>query len=213
MRKLMTIWDDIYKNKKKSGDAWATPSDRFYPLFEKFLRQSNFETKQALDIGCGVGRYLKILQSEGFKTDGIDSSETAVEMTKKLLADDSEILCVDMFEFEIPKNKYDLIISILTIHHGTKKQVQDLVERIYEAIADHGKIFITVPDLESSKKWDNFKNNKEVADGTFIPLSGPEKGLSHSFYTEAEIRELFSKFNNLILEMDEEGNWIIQAVK
>lgn len=189
------------------------PSDRFYPLFEKFLRQSNFEIKQALDIGCGIGRYLKILQSEGFRTDGIDSSETAVEMTKILLGDDSPILCVDMFGFEIPKDKYDLIISILTIHHGTKNQVQDLIGRIYVAIAERGKIFVTLPDLESSKKWDNFKNHKEVANGTYIPLSGPEKGLSHSFYTEAEIRELFSKFNNLILEMDEEGNWIIQAVK
>ncbi len=209
----MTIWDDIYKNKKKSGDAWVAPSDRFYPLFEKFLRQSNFEIKQALDIGCGVGRYLKILQSEGFKTDGIDSSETAVEMTKKLMGDDSTILCVDMFGFEIPKKKYDLIISILTIHHGTKKQVQDLIEKIYEAIAEHGKIFVTLPDLESSKKWDNFKNNKEVADGTFIPLSGPEKGLPHSFYTEEEIRKLFSRFKNLILDMDDQGNRIIQASK
>ena len=210
---FMTIWDNIYKNKKKSSDTWATPSDRFYTVFKKFLDRSDFKIKHVLDIGCGVGKYLKILQSEGFKTDGMDSSETAVEMTKKLLGDDSAILCTDMFEFEITKDKYDLITSILTIHHGTKRQVQCLVGRIYEAIADDGKIFITVPDYESSKKWDSFKNHKEVAEGTFVPLLGPEKGLPHSFYTKEEIRKLFSNFKGLMLDMDNQGNWIVQASK
>jgi len=209
----MTIWDNIYKNKKKNGDTWATPSDRYFPSFEQFLKQSNFEIKHALDIGCGIGKYLKILQSKEFKTDGVDSSKTAVEMTKKLLGDNSTILCADMFEFEIPKNKYDLIISILTIHHGTKKQVQNLIDRIYEAIMVNGKIFITVPDFESSKKWNTFKNHEKITEGTFAPLSGPEKGLPHSFYAKEEVKKLFSKFTNLKLNIDDEGNWVAQASK
>jgi len=209
----MTIWDNIYKNKKKSGDTWAIPSDIFLPLFKQFLCQENFEVKHVLDIGCGVGKYLKILQCEGFKTDGIDSSETAVEMTKELLGDDSVISCSDMFEFKISKNKYDLVISIFTIHHGSKKQVQNLVDKIYDSIRKNGKIFITLPDFESSKKWNTFKNHKEVARGTFVPLSGPEKGLPHSFYTKEEIKKLFSKFTNLKLKINNQGNWIILATK
>lgn len=209
----MTIWDDIYKNKKKNGDTWATPSERFYPFFKEFLEQSDFGIKHALDIGCGVGKYLKILQSEGFKTDGIDSSETAVETTKELLGDDSPIFCVDMFYWNIPKDTYDLVISVLTIHHGTKKQVQDLVNRIYEAMLESGKIFITVPDFESSRKWNTFKDLEEIAEGTYVPIIGPEKGLPHSFYTKDEIHELFSRFKNVTLDMDDQGNWIIQASK
>ncbi len=209
----MTIWDTIYKNKKKDSDTWATPSERFYPVFREFLSRSDFKIKHVLDIGCGTGKYLRILQSEGFKTDGIDSSETAVVMAKELLGNDSAVFCTDMFEFEIPKDKYDLIISILTIHHGTKKQVRDLVDRIYESIVENGKIFITVPDLESSRKWNNFKNHEEIADGTFAPLSGPEKGLAHSFYTKKEIQDLFSKFKNVRLDPDDQGNWIVRAEK
>jgi 2-polyprenyl-3-methyl-5-hydroxy-6-metoxy-1,4-benzoquinol methylase len=97
----MTIWDNIYKNYLKGGEAWATLSEEIHPLFKQFLSQSNFELKNVLDIGCGTGKYLKILQACGFKTDGIDSSETAVEMTKKVLGDNPTILCVNMFEFEI----------------------------------------------------------------------------------------------------------------
>jgi len=209
----MTIWDKIYKNYQKGGNAWATLSEEIHPLFKEFLDQSNFELKNVLDIGCGTGKYLEFLKLKGFKTDGIDSSETAVEMTKKTLGDDSEILHVNMFEFAIPKNKYDLVISISTIHHGTKGQVQNLINRIHEAIIKRGRIFITVPDFESSKKWNTFKNHEKIDERTFSPLSGPEKGLPHSFYTKEEAKKLFSMFRDLQLNLDDHGRWVAEASK
>jgi len=118
-----------------------------------------------------------------------------------------------MFEFEIPKDEYDLVISISTIHHGTKEQVQNLIDRIYESIIPNGNIFITVPDFESSKKWDTFKNHKIIDEGTFAPLSGPEKDLPHSFYTKEEVQKLFLKFNDIKLDLDEIGRWVAQASK
>lgn len=183
----MTIWDNIYKNYQKSGVVWASLSEEIHPLFINYLLQTNFDFRHVLDIGSGTGKYLKFLQASTFRTDGIDSSETAVKMTKALLGNDSIISYVNMFEFEIPSNKYDLIISISTIYHGTKGQVQNLINKIYEALIVSGKIFITVPDLENSKKWNTFKNHKEIANCTFTPLIGPEKGLLHSFYTKEEV--------------------------
>jgi 2-polyprenyl-3-methyl-5-hydroxy-6-metoxy-1,4-benzoquinol methylase len=210
---VVTVWDKIYRDKKKIGDISAVPSDRFLPMFRRFLKDSSSGIKHALDIGCGIGKYLKILQSEGFQTDGIDSSETAIEMTNKLLDDHSDIRCVDMFENKIPENKYDLVLSILTLQHGTKQQIEKLVENIYDSIVPQGKIFITLPDIKSSEDWNSFKNRQEIAEGTFVPLSGPEKGLPHSFFSEQEIRKVFSRFQNLKLDADSQGNWIIQASK
>ncbi|OGF20765.1 hypothetical protein A2316_04115 [Candidatus Falkowbacteria bacterium RIFOXYB2_FULL_38_15] len=209
----MTIWDDIYKNYQKGGEAWATLSEEIHPLFKEFLNESNFKIKYVLDIGCGTGKYLKFLQDGGFKTDGIDSSETSVEMTKGTLEDDSLIVCANMFEFQIPKEKYDLIISVSTIHHGTKEQIQNLINRIYDTIVKNGKIFITVPDMESSKKWNTFKNHEKITEGTFTPLAGPEKGLPHSFYTKEEVEKLFSRFRNAKVKLDDLGRWVIGASK
>lgn len=206
-----TIWDKIYKDYQKGGEAWASLSEGIHPLFKRFLVQSRFKQKRVLDIGCGTGKYLKILQASGFKVEGIDSSETAVEMAKKLLGDDTVILCRDMFEFQIPKNQYGLIISISTIHHGTKKQVKALVDKIYQALAAKGKVFITLPDLSSSKRWNTFKEHKEVSEGTFIPLSGPERGLPHSFYTKEEVKKLFSKFRGVRLKLDRRRRWVTRG--
>jgi len=209
----MTTWDKIYKDYKKGGEAWATLSEEIHPLFIQFLDKSNFKQKYVFDIGCGTGKYLQFLQKLGFKTDGIDSSETSVEMTKELLGDNSSIQMADMFNYDIEKDKYDLIISVSTIHHGKKEYVQRLISKIQEALIKNGKIFITVPDFESTKKWNTFKDHEELSPGTFVPMNGPEKGLPHSFYTKEEVQKLFSKFSNVKIELDEIGRWVVQAMK
>ena len=213
----MTIWDNIYKNPQQVGEGNATFSEEILPSFEKFLKQQNFKIKNALDIGCGTGKYLKMLQREGFKTDGIDSSKTAVEMSKKTFDHKSNILCEDMFEFVIPQNKYDLIISISTIHHGTKEQVQSLINKIYEAIVENGKIFITLPNIGDAIEKGYFKDEQKLGNGTYAPTSGPEEGLPHSHYTKEEVRKLFSRFQNLKIDLDNierrMGRWIIQGSK
>lgn len=209
----MTIWDKIYKNYKNGGQAWASLSENIHPLFKESLRRLNFEKKYVLDLGCGTGSYLKLLETVGFKTDGVDSSKTAVKMTKKLLNSDAYISCSNMFDLQIPNNKYDFIISISTIHHGTKIQVKKLIGQIYNTIIKNGKIFITLPDYESSREWETFKNHKKISKRTFSPLSGPEKGLPHSFYSKQELIGLFSKFDDLKLNLDYKGRWIIEGIK
>ena len=171
----MTIWDTIYKKYQNGGEARATLSEEINPLFQNFVENATFVQKRALDIGCGTGKYIQFLNEYGFCTDGIDSSETAVEITKKIAPMSSTIQCTDMFSFTLPQQTYDFIFSISTIHHGTKEQVQQLIHDIHEALVEGGKIFITVPNFESGSKQDILKDHEEIADGTFAPLSGPEK--------------------------------------
>jgi SAM-dependent methyltransferase len=209
----MTVWDAIYQNFQKGGEAWASLSEDIHPLFKQFLEQSEFTLKHALDIGCGTGKYLKLLQAGGFKSDGVDSSPTAVEMAQRELGPGAKISCADMFGYDIPENRYDLILSVSTIHHGTKEHVRGLLKNIHQTIVENGRIFITLPDLESSKKWNTFKEHQKLAEGTYAPLSGPEKGLPHSFYSQEETRELFSSFKNLQMDLDERGRWIVWGSK
>ncbi|PIT90632.1 MAG: hypothetical protein COU22_01115 [Candidatus Komeilibacteria bacterium CG10_big_fil_rev_8_21_14_0_10_41_13] len=207
----MTVWDNIYKDYEQGGQAWATLSEDIDPLFRQFLEEASFSVKKALDIGCGTGKYLKLLQSLGFKTDGLDSSQTAVKMTKELLGDQSDIQVANMFELELPANEYDLILSVSTIHHGLKSQIEELVGKIYQSLVSGGYIFITLPDFSSSKKWNTFKDHEQLAEATFAPLTGPEKGLPHSFYEKPEIENLFSDFNDLQLNLDGIGRWFIRG--
>jgi SAM-dependent methyltransferase len=209
----VTVWDKIYKNFQNNGEAWATLSETILPQFLSFVEENEFVQKSVLDIGCGTGKYLVLLKKYGFAVSGIDSSESAVQMAKNALGGNADISCVDMFDFEFPENKFDLIFSISTIHHGTKDKVTKLINQIYEKLATGGKVFITLPDIESNKRWNTFKSDKEIAPGTYAPQKGPEKGLAHSFWSKQEIKELFSEFKDLKLELDPIGRWYITGRK
>jgi cyclopropane fatty-acyl-phospholipid synthase-like methyltransferase len=156
---------------------------------------------------------LKYLQELGFRADGIDSSETAVRETQKWLGGESKILCAQMYEWPIPQGCYDLILSIKTLHHGTKGQVDHLVERIHSALMPGGWVFITLPDVSRAKKWKTFKDSEQVSLGTYIPQTGPEKGLPHSFFSKSGVEKLFSSFKSVYVDLDDRYQWIIRAEK
>src|SRR3989339_725200 len=187
----MTVWDKIYKKYKKDKQTWATLTEGIHPLFIIFLDNYDFKIKHVLDIGCGTGKYLKFLQKENFITDGIDSSQTAIEMTKKILGNQSKIDQADMFTFKIPPAKYDLIISISTIHHGEKETIKKLINKIYRALVKNGKIFITLPDIATAEQKGYLKNRQEITTGVYVPLSGPEKGYVHSMFNKKEVEDIF----------------------
>ncbi len=209
----MTTWDGIYKDYQKGGEAWATLREGLVPKFIDFVNNNEFHSKDALDIGCGTGKYSSYLKELGLRVSGIDSSETAIEMSRDILRGDANLELVDMFKYEIPRNKHDFIFSISSIHHGLKSDVVKLINRIYDKLLVGGHILITLPDIESNKKWDTFKSDKEISPGTYAPVSGPEKGLAHSFFSKEEIEKMFIDFKNLKLEIDEIGRWYIGATK
>jgi len=209
----MPIWDNIYKNYQNNGQSWATIGEGLMPEFINFIKINEFSRKRCFEIGCGTGKYIKYLNSLNFSVDGIDSSEIAVAMTKKIVKKSAEVICADMFNFDMPLNKYDLIYSISTIHHGRKEQIINLINIIYNSLFPSGKIFITLPNKGMVNKWDTFKNCKELFPGTYIPTSGPEKGLLHSFFSAQEIKKIFFKFKELKIESDEIGRWVVTARK
>ena len=210
----MTVWDKIYQDYKNGGEEYATLKKGLIPEFLEFINNYNFVSKKVLDIGCGNGKYLVFLKTLGFEVEGIDSSPTATEMTKEALGDSSNILCANIYDYNLPFSCYDLIISIAAIHHGLKKDVSNAINSVYNALVPGGRFFITLPDNEGSSHWTMMINHKEIEPGTRVPLSGPEKDLPHSSFTEDEIRKMFSKFKHLDLQLlSDRGRWIVTGEK
>ena len=210
----MTVWDKIYQDYKNGGEEYATLKKGLIPEFLEFINNHDFKLKKVLDIGCGNGKYLVFLKTLGFEVSGIDSSPTAVAMTKESLGEESIILCASMYEYIVPPASYDLIISIAAIHHGLKAEVKNAIKNIYSALISGGRFFITLPDNEGSSHWTMMVNHKEIEPGTRVPLSGPEKDLPHSSFTKDEINEMFSDFKNIDMQLlADRGRWIITGEK
>lgn len=208
---LTTAWDKIYQDYQQGGNAWATLSEDIHPLFLDLLGNAQFSVKHALDIGCGTGKYLAILQSSCFAIEGIDSSPTAVAMCKQALGEGAIIQCTNMFDYAIRSKTYDLIVSVSTLHHGMKEQVQAVIDNISQALVTGGYAFVTLPDFETSERQHDFSQYAQLADKTFTPLTGPEKGLAHSYYSLEEVKELFDHFSQVEVDLDTIGRWVIRA--
>src|SRR5579859_1012926 len=204
-----TIWDKIYKDYQKGGKAWYTLSRGLDQDFKDFVEKSNFPIKKAFDIGFGTGHYLVWLKAKGFDVAGIDSSPTAFEMASKALGDSDGLTCKSVYEFNIPKNCYDLVYSIHAIHHGLKSQVNRALDQVYEGLIDGGYIYVTLPVIASKDEWRTFKKKDEIEPGVYAPPEGPEKGLPHSFYDKDEVKKLFSRYKDFSLKQDEGGHWYI----
>lgn len=210
----MTIWDRIYQKYKQDGEEYATLKPGLIPDFLNFIKEHDFRAKRVLDVGCGNGKYLAFLQGLGLEVSGIDSSSTAVEMANNLLNDSTAVIEADIYDYLLPASTYDLIISIAAIHHGLKGQVVNAIKNIYQSLKTSGYCFITLPDNEGSAHWVSMVEHQEIESGTRIPLTGPEKGLPHSSFTEKELGNMFIDFSKVTTKLlPDRGRWIIIAQK
>jgi cyclopropane fatty-acyl-phospholipid synthase-like methyltransferase len=208
-------WEKIYARYSTGGPAYATLSRPVSRLFKSFVLHSDFKFRSTLDIGFGDGRYLKWLQSRGFETAGIDYSKAAFKLSRKILGKDADLQVANMFNYRVPKNRYDFIYSVNTIHHGEKSKIKSLLNRIYASLISGGKIFISFPFYVSRKDWKSADEVwKYLRDGATVATSGPETGLIHSLYKRAELASLFKSYRKVAIEKFlRYDRWIVMATK
>ena len=124
---------------------WRTSSE-----ISKRLKQiqldipSNAEIK-VLDVGCGTGRYLEAIKSffPNSETHGVDFDKNALETTKTF----GHHTHLGRFEdIDLPKNYFDLIISIHVIEHVA--QPDKFLENCQNLLKQKGTILIETPNTD-----------------------------------------------------------------
>ncbi len=151
-----------------------------------FNDSDNFKV---LDLGSGTGN-VSMAVKEKFKfasIDCIDIAENMIEMAKIKLDDydDIQYYTGDFSEFDF-KEKYDVIVSSLALHHiKTDKEKKNFYSTLYDLLKVNG-IFINSDKVLASserlnevysKKWKNFmlKNVAEdEIEEKWIPQSNKE---------------------------------------
>lgn len=104
----------------------AGRSDEAYPIFLDYLNVQ--PGKKILDISCGTGYLLKEASKRGLETYGVDISEEAVKIAKKV-SPDSKIIVGKGEELKFPDNFFDYITCIGALEHflDIKKGVKEMV--------------------------------------------------------------------------------------
>jgi SAM-dependent methyltransferase len=88
---------------------WALSEDLQIPTYEAALRRVGLESGQrVLDIGCGVGVFLRLVAERGGEPHGIDASEALVAFARTRLPD-AELRVGEMEDLPWDDDGFDLV--------------------------------------------------------------------------------------------------------
>ena len=100
------------------------------------------EGMQVLDVGCGTGSTLKLYQKAGCKVNGIDYSPAMVEVARKKLGDNAEILLGNASKTHYSDNCFDLVTGIFVLHDTPNQVRQAIVDEMVRVTKRNGRILL-----------------------------------------------------------------------
>lgn len=136
--------------------------DKYFKLGSRFTEQSklilqyilheyqNIKGMKIIEIGCGSGDLLKVLQEKGANVLGVEISESAIELCK-----DKGIRCekIDLSFSPVDESKiitregFDICILVEVLEHTF--DYFRLTENINRILKVNGSLFLTVPNFNN----------------------------------------------------------------
>lgn len=118
----------------------------FNNLFERY----NFEPNHILEVGCGSGNFLEVLQEMRLNAEGIESNEENVQLCRRK---NLNVKKGNIFEKGIVTKKFDLIVLNNYLEH--QPSVIPFLKKVMEFQHEDGLIYISVPSLDRIIKTHN----------------------------------------------------------
>lgn len=108
-----------------------------------------FKESAILEIGCGIGGILYYLKAHGAgRLQGIDISAEQIAVANKYVQVSAETC--DVFDFlSTTQIKYDIIIMYDLIEHIPKNRILELIEQLFSALKDGGRVITRTPNMAS----------------------------------------------------------------
>lgn len=192
----MSTIDYYNENAKEYFDTTIKADmNKAYELFLKNIIQGGY----ILDFGCGSGRDSKYFLDLGYKVDAIDGSSELCKLASNYTG--INVKCMDFNDLnEI--NKYDGVWACSSIIHVDKKELLNVIDKIYLSLKDKG-IFYTCFKNGSGEEINNGRYFNYLTKDEFIELiESTKKFKVLSFYQTNSSTNVNEEklWNNFILE-------------
>jgi len=119
---------------------------RRFTIIENLLPNSSGK-QYALDLGCGHGRYTKLLIRKGYEAMGIDLNKANLRSVQKQATENPDFLCMDCSNLGFKENQFDIILALEVIEH--LETPRRLLEEIRRVAKPDAHILISTPNWMS----------------------------------------------------------------
>lgn len=112
------------------------------------------EKRTAIDIGCGSsGRFIELLRSEGFETEGLDISPEMLRFARKKHPT-TTFHQANICEWEFP-GKYDFITAWDSIWHAPLEHHEPILRKCCTALEPEGILIFTSGGVDEPEEGSN----------------------------------------------------------
>ena len=122
--------------------------DRLFENMNKGLRLAGVrmfrpsKVMNILDVGCGTGTHLELYQRYECNLYGIDLSPSMLEMARARLGGTARLELGDAANMPYENRKFDLIISMLSLHEMSQQTRSGVIAEIKRVLKDDGHIML-----------------------------------------------------------------------
>ncbi len=180
---------------KKTYDALAEEYEarveELRPVTEDLMSYFSSYVKpggKVLDIGCGIGLVIDVLNRKGFKASGIEISSRMANYARERNPD-TDILVGDFISTRFNK-KFDGVVAFAFIHLFPKEQILKILHKISLVLSPGGVALISSTESPESKEGWYAKEDFNKKEKRF-----------RKFWTETELRKSIQKAGFKVLDL------------
>lgn len=112
--------------------------------------------KKVLDVGCGPGIILGMLEETEADLWGIDISEKAIEIAKKRVDKPDQVICADADPLPFGDEDFDYVVAWGVVEHFPS--IPSILKEIRRVVKKNGRVIIMVPNVYYYKfVWDTLR--------------------------------------------------------
>lgn len=144
-KEFAKYYDNFYQNKNYEKEV-------------NFLKHFIDKEDTILDIGCGTGIHLSLLEQSGYNVEGLDLNEEMLEIAKTRLK--CNLYNQNILDININK-RYDVIISMFAVINHLKdiRELEQVLLNLKNILNTNGKIILDLHNPQNSgTKTDTFDN-------------------------------------------------------
>ena len=149
-------------------------SNKSYDNEVDFLINIIGNRKTILDVGCGTGIHMKMLEDKGHQVDGMDLNKSMLEIAKTRIK--GNLFHENLLNYKSNKS-YDAIISMFAVFNHLKnyEELEKGILNLYSLLNQNGILIIDLHNGRTNGEKENtYQNYKRIMKWTFDCLEFKE---------------------------------------
>ncbi|TLD41733.1 MAG: SAM-dependent methyltransferase BT3209 [Candidatus Jettenia ecosi] len=137
---LIKLYADYHQREGKDEDVWARLMEKNFKEVSLLLNKIFPEKGKILDVGCGYGHFIEIMQGCGWFAQGVDPSSGTLYYAKKK---GLNVIETSVDDSSFPYNFFDVVTAFYVLEH--LPDPLSTAKKIFKMLKPGGVIVIRVP--------------------------------------------------------------------